>query len=635
MAPHRSYSPDQAGTSPQGSHFAGGRTVTRRRFAVVGAVAVAVSAVGSLVCAAPGMASGLVDSTVGSLQDQAGELVSQAEGLMDALADMDFAAAQEKAYAVRELASQLQDELGSGIWSLAEIIPVYGNDVSSARELVGIVVDLCDDALLPLCDALAATPPATLVTTTGDTVSVDLASLQALLDVADAALTSLEDGIARLDELGDFHIDELSSAVGQVRDVLAPYQDKFDVLHKMFAALPRLLGSESPRTYLVVAQANCEIRSTGGFPGSMAVVTAQGGAVSIGGFSSMYDFMPRDSGLNVEVTDEEVALFGQDISWYAGIMNFIPHFPRVCDMWSQEYSYNMGGAALGGIVAVDPVLLQNMLGVYGSVSTSDGTVIDGTNAARVFMNDTYLRFVDDNDSQDAFFSEAAQAVFEFIMGNLMDGDMAGLLGVLDDAMDTRRLMAWMADADEQELMCALGCEGEVGQDPQRPQTGIYLGNETWGKIDWWLDVELEVQTEESEEPISLTGLTKKTSGQVGGTVRTSVRLSNLLTDEEVAANAGNAYVFGSSPLRRQDGDMVLKVWLYAPAGGSFANLEVGEGTLSGFVPSFADASHMGLQVLFGIVQLLPGEEVTLGYDVVCSGEAIDELLFDVTPICHD
>ena len=68
----------------------------------------------------------------------------------------------------------------------------------------------------------------------------------------------------------------------------------------------------------------------------------------------------------------------------------------------------------------------------------------------------------------------------------------------------------------------------------------------------------------------------------------------------------NGYVFGNGPDRRRKGDMVLRVWLYAPAGGSIGNVVCGPGTMSDEAIEFSGATHMGLQVMVGYVRLLAG-----------------------------
>lgn len=603
--------------------------VTRRTAVAAGLAALSAAAANGAACA-PALALDPSD-LVGDLQDRASELIDRVGSLTDALSAMDFAAAQTEARSVRDIAEDIQSELSGGIWGIAEIIPVYGGDVKGVKSLVSIVVDLADGALVPLCDVLAETPLESMVQVSGETIAVDTASPQTLLDTASSALAVLRDGVERFDQIGTMHIDQLQDAVDQVRDAIAPYRDKIDVVDRLIAAVPRLLAVGGSRVYLVVAQANCEIRSTGGFPGSLGLVTVENGVVSIGDFSSLYNLLPRDADITVPVTEEERVLFGSDISWYAGIMNYIPHFPRVCELWSGRLTSGTGIVA-DGIVALDPVFLQNLMGVLGgSVTTSDGTVIDGTNAAKALLNDVYLRYVDDNSSQDAFFSEAAQLVLESILNSLFTADLGGVLEVVKKAMETRRLTVWMLNEDDEVAMRSIGCSGELSFDPAYPVAGIYLGNETWGKIDWWLDTELEVEPrgdgEEAEDPDD-----PDATVQIGGTTSVSLKLSNTLTWDEVT---DNGYVFGSGPLRRQDGDMVLRVWLFAPQDGSISNLVVGPGTMSDSAPTFSESPFNGLQVLFGIVQMLPGEELTITYDVTCPDSATEPLRLDVTPICHD
>lgn len=576
--------------------------------------------------------SAIADTASGGLKERAARLVDCARELLDALGSMDFSAALQKACDVADLAAGLRDELGGGMWSVAGFIPVLGGDVRSAKELMDILVDLSNDALIPLCEALVAAPPDTLVSSDGDgTVAFDLAALQTLLDAVRDVLPAVARGLDRLEAIGDLHVDELSQALEQVRAMAGSVRRKFEVIELFVDRLPRLLGSDGPRCYLLVAQTNCELRSTGGFPGFMGFVRVEGGVCVKDDFTSMYDIMPYDPNLGLPISDEESALFGRDVSWYAGIMNFIPHFPRVCELWSQARAA-VSRDAIDGIVALDPVFLQNVLAQYGEVEMSDGTVVDGTNAAQVFMNDVYLRFTDDNQMQDAFFSEAAQAVFDRIVGNPMDCDLPGLVRTVDDGMDRRRLTVWMADDGDQALFQRLGCTGELNQDPLRPRAGIYFGNETWGKIDWWLTATLEATEAGASVPLDLTDRAKKQVDRAGGAVHVLMTLKNTLRWSEVVSNE---WVFGKGPLRRCDGDMVTRVWLYAPKDGTIENLTVGGSDALREDVGFRETRHMDLQVLFGIVQLLPGESVVIEYDVSCSDAALEPLVFDMTPLCRD
>ncbi len=555
------------------------------------------------------------------LEGLAKELEAEFDLLADALKVLDFVGAQPYAMQVKTTVDELRGELSGPLWDAAGLVPVYGSDVRAVRTLLDIVADLVGRGLIPLCDVLAATPIDALLEVVENGVYVNLGALQPVLDVALAAMPAFDEGLAKFDEIGELHVEKLAEVVDKVRDEVLPYRDKVDVVRHALEVLPNICGASGPRTYMVVAQANCEIRSCGGFPGSVGFLTADGGWINLGDFASMYRYMPRQPESPIEMSEEEYWLFGEGCSYFSGTMNFNPHFPRVCDMWNQALQYS-SGFGVDGIIALDPVLIQNLLAIYGSVTVYDGTVVDGTNAASVLMNDVYWKFIDDNSSQDYFFEQTADAVFSFILGNLLQGDMGQLVQVLKKGTDTRRLTFWMANPDEQAVFSGLGAAGEVGLDPAKPKAGIYLGNETWGKIDWWLDAVLTVsQPEESQ----------KRGGSQGTHVE--YRMTNTLPLDLL--DYKNGYVFGNGPDRRQKGDMVLRVWLYAPAGGSIENVVCGPGTMSDEAIEFSGATHMGLQVMVGYVRLLPGEELTVSYDVACSPDAVEELEFDVTPLCHD
>ena len=58
-------------------------------------------------------------------------------------------------------------------------------------------------------------------------------------------------------------------------------------------------------------------------------------------------------------------------------------------------------------MGIDPVFLQYLLGLVGNVSLPDGTVVDGTNAAKVLMHDVYWNYP--VEESDGIFASVASA----------------------------------------------------------------------------------------------------------------------------------------------------------------------------------------------------------------------------------
>ena len=110
------------------------------------------------------------------------------------------------------------------------------------------------------------------------------------------------------------------------------------------------------------------------------------------------------------------------------------------------------------------------------VELSDGTVLDGTNAARILEYDMYYRFFgygsdtgEGNEISDALFAETAKMVMEKAMGELSLSNARGFLSVLEESAADRTLMLWMKDESEQELVRAAGLACSL-----RPTPSIWI-----------------------------------------------------------------------------------------------------------------------------------------------------------------
>ena len=64
------------------------------------------------------------------------------------------------------------------------------------------------------------------------------------------------------------------------------------------------------------------------------------------------------------------------------------------------------GVAVDGVIAIDPLFLQNMLAVTGGVAMPDGSTLDGANTAQTLLHDVYARMAPQE--TDEYFAVAAQ-----------------------------------------------------------------------------------------------------------------------------------------------------------------------------------------------------------------------------------
>lgn len=579
-----------------------GERKKRRVTAVVAAIVV-------VVLVAFGVSGFMLLNSAKTVKSQAKETVEIVGGLKDKVTSGDFSTLPDDAKKIDELCSSMKKETSSPVWTMASFIPVYGSDINAARTMVDALSDVSSGALVPMADNLAQATPGKLF----QNGTINVSALQAVADSLSDSSKVFKSANKKVQSIGDTHIAQVTELVDKAKDGFATLDGAVDAAEKVAPVLPQMLGANGQtRNYLVYAMNNVEIRACGGFGGSQGLISVTDGQMSIG------DFVPR-IGLSedeaVESVDEEdEALFGDHSNLYNSGNTYSPDWPRnsqrVAALWKSQY-----GQDVDGVVGIDPVFLQYLLGLVGNVSLPDGTVVDGTNAAKVLMHDVYWNYP--VEESDGIFASVASAAFDKILGGIGDVDVTKLVGAFERGAEEGRLIAWMRNDDEQNAIKEMGIDASL-PDPDDPSAdpvaGVYFNNLSFSKLDWYLNADTQI------------GQGVK-NGDGTCSYRITVTLTNIMTQEE--AGKLPDYVAASAPDAARD-DERLNVSLFAPTGGNISDLTV-EGTQFGL----GAATWHGIPFYSGTVDLHAGETTTITYTLTTSAEAGDKpLALRQTPTCQ-
>ena len=583
---------------------------TRRAVIAGGICLAAVAAVGA---ATPAMAADFIDD----LKAKAGDVSDLLNQTLAAFKELDFATASELSQKTSTAVADFQSQLQGPLWSVAEWVPVLGDDVKTARSLVDVLAHLVDDALVPVSQTLSGIELDKLIVSDGSSqIQFDVAAIQTLVDAVKQAVPVLNEAASTIGGIGETHISQLTQVVDMAKEKIAPLAGKLDEASGLLGVLPGILGASGQRVYGVLAQNNVEIRSTGGLAGQCCRVAVNDGLVSLSDVEGIRNFMnpSEDEAMSASLTDEEIALYSESVGYMAVNTNCIPDFPRVCDIFSQLWLAT-NNEHVDGFIAIDPIFLQMLMGLTSGTQTSDGTVLDGTNTARVLMHDTYWKNLDDYAATDVYFTEAASAALDCIMGGISSMDPQALLQVMRRGIDGGDLLMWASNADEETVIEQLGAAGEVLLDPATPQLGVYLNNASWSKYEWYLNIDFSMG-----EP------TDNADGSK--TYACDLRLTNVMTQEELEAS--NDVITGWNPAKISEDDMLEVLNLYAPAGG---RIDVVSSNAQ-FVLS-GDMSYKGLQVVCAEAHVQIGAPAEISFNVTVSPEATQELAVRIPPTVQD
>ncbi len=362
----------------------------------------------------------------------------------------------------------LQSEVEPFLWIGPRLdwVPTYGADLASAPDLLALAdallasADQSYQALLPLLEGYdsdsADLDPAQLVGLLNQ-AQPQLAESRASLDLARAARARLDP--ARLSP-------RLRDLVEDVDRILALMDDGL----MLAVEIPRVLGasSEGPKTYLLLAQNEDELRPSGGFITAAGTLLLQDGRILHLTFQNSGNFDNWDRPYPVapwqlqQYMNSPVLIF-RDANWFTDY--------RTAALYA-EYLYSYANEhSVDGVIAFDQHLLVEVLRVTGPVKLEgEATPIDSDNVI-AFMRAEKTPTAEDLASgtwdNKAFINKIAAALLQKLLAGEIPPEQ--LVTLATTALNERHLMVQLDNPALTEFLARRGWDGAL-----RPVPGDFL-----------------------------------------------------------------------------------------------------------------------------------------------------------------
>lgn len=301
----------------------------------------------------------------------------------------------------------------------------------------------------------------------------------------------------------------LADLAGKVADARATAETASAALD----VAPELLGAHGPKRYFVVMHTPSELRGIGGFMGSWGELVIDDGRLDLvrtGRVTELTTGGPDPAGRRIEGHPEFVAHWGQAPAQFWGLIGFSPDFPTVGSIIAQLYPQS-GGAALDGVIALDPAGFAALLDLTGPISVAGyAGQLTADNAEQVLLHDQYLGA--DNADREAFLEAATRTLFDQLTG----GDLPGprtISAALAPMVGGRHIQLFSTHPQAERFFTSIGAEGSVARTTP-DGIGMVGQNYNGNKIDYFLRRSLTYDVTWDPE-----------TGVVDGTVE--VRLQNL------------------------------------------------------------------------------------------------------------
>ena len=507
-------------------------------------------------------------------------------------------------------ASAAKEITGGALWRVASYVPVLGDDVTTVRGMVDVVDGMVGDTLPSLASTVQ-----TLMNSGLSGGGEGQLNLQPIVDAQEGfaqANELVQQQADTINALPQPHVGVVRSAYEQGKEQINKVADMLDQVSGMVQAMPKLLGQDGPRTYLLVAQTTSEQRSGGGLVGSLGTMRVDNGNISVGDFHSNKEFVA----LGESATAEEHDVFSDPLYFSFDVRDLfaVPDFSRTAEMLNTVWQRSEYACDIDGVIAIDPLFIQEMVRINGDITLDNGQVLTGDNTAEFMLNGIYKAF--DPDTQDMYFEYVASAVMDGAFSNMTMDKMMQIAQAMGTLAEGRHFYAYTFHEDEAEYFQGAGFAKNAPDSETDPEVGIYMNEQNASKLGWYLQRSSTV--------------TRTACNEDGSQVyHVTFSITNTLTSDEMAG--ATTYILGGAQpgvngIVAPSGTSAQRMLFYAPAGGSITNL-----TASGDVRDQENKTMDGKNLITNVAYIAPGETVTFDFDVTTSAKAESDLRLDQTP----
>ena len=395
------------------------------------------------------------------------------------------------------------DRIGATVIDLLRFVPLKGKQLSSGEHLLaaGQAIALAGQDITQAIQAYNPEIAQNKDFLIQNNITDLLATSQEYLGPARDRLALASEHLNQVD--ADSLPAQYRTAMERVKDGLPQLQQQFDQFLLFGETFRKLLGGDGSKRYLMIFQNNREMRATGGFIGSLALVDIDHGTIKKievpGG--GPYDFQ----GQLTEQVISPTPLHLVNPHWFLQDANWFPDFPTSAKkvMWFYE---KCGGPTVDGVISLTPEVVINLLKISGSIDLQDkyGVTITSEN----FIDETLNQVEQEYDKEANKPKQFIADLLPILLQRIFEGGQKEFftnISTISDALERRDILFYIRDEALQANVVNLGWAGEI-----KRVSGDYLmlvnTNISGGKTDAVIDQTISHQ------------LTIGTDGQATATV---------------------------------------------------------------------------------------------------------------------
>lgn len=372
----------------------------------------------------------------------------------------------------------------------------------------------------------------------------------------------------------------LSSRVNNLADRLGLYSNLVKKARALATLMPEVVALEGNKDYLVILQNNHELRPTGGFIGSLALVSFEGGKLKKLQVDDVYN-IDGQLNLHVEPPKEIKVDLGQN-DYFLRDSNWEPDFPTSARQISWFYTKETG-ERVEGIIALDISAIEDLLSVVGSLDLPDyNEKITSSNLFEKSISHAEVGFFPGSQAKKSFLTALTSALFNKLFF-LPNQNWPGIVFSTGKSLEGKHMSIYLDD----------------------PKLFSYVVSQNWGSL---LPRENKENTSDFLAPVEANLGANKANYYLDRSYNLETTIGR---EGEIYHKLRIVYTNRSPSTAFPAGKYKNRMRIYLPFGTKLNKASWGETEITKEVESFVDYGRSGYSFL---IELQPKEAKTLVLD---------------------
>lgn len=374
-----------------------------------------------------------------------------------------------------------------------EWVPRYGSTLAAAPALM----EMADAGTETAVYAIQGFKPALALLQTESSPTEMLPELLGIVQAAQPELDAMSQNLNQL-AAARADLDDTAALPWRIRTLLEqadPWLPLAQSGLRLAPLLPEMMGGDEPRSYLIIAQNEDELRPTGGFISGAGLLVMANGRIDSLTFQDAYaidnwqgkpyDFPPQPL---YDFMGLEMFLFRD--------ANFWPDFPTSAEKLMALYSYGQDAPLPDGVIAIDQQFVQLLVEAVGEVYVSEfNQTLNGQNSIKVIQSAWAIQEGEDVSdwayNRKDFLAPLAAA----ILAKLESADVDPLLLAqnLHAALQRKDLQIYLRNPEAAQILHQLNWDGRLPQNPQHDFLMLVDTNVGFSKANYVIQRQIEYQ----------------------------------------------------------------------------------------------------------------------------------------------